>query len=123
MAVDIQRIFAEEIPALLTRHAATCRTIGATYQIDICGDSGGAWFLDVSETGPSLSPVRRPADCEITIDAIDFQQLYEDPHENGLPFFLDGRLKVTGNHLLVVKLQILFDLIDSARNDSRKEKL
>jgi len=112
MAVDIQKVFAEDLPVLLKRHASSCREIGATYQINISGSGGGAWFLDLSDAGPSLVASQHTADCEITLDVFDFQKLYENPYEMGLPLFLCGKLRVAGNRFLAVKLQKIFELVE-----------
>jgi putative sterol carrier protein len=109
MAVDIQKLFNEELPATLAKNADAAKQIGATYQINITGDGGGEWFIDVSPTGPKAEKGNPgKADCTITISAEDFQKLHENPQANGMQLFFAGKLKVAGNQMLAMKLQKLF---------------
>jgi putative sterol carrier protein len=106
MAVDVKKLFNEELPAALQKNAEDARTIGAKYQMNITGE--GEWNIDVSSTGPACKAGEGPADCTITIAAEDFQKLVENPQANGMQLFFAGNLKVTGNQMLAMKLQKLF---------------
>ncbi len=106
MAVDVKKLFNEELPAALEKNAEDARTIGAKYQMNITGE--GEWFIDVTSTGPSCKAGSGAADCTITIAADDFQKLIENPQANGMQLFFAGKLKVTGNNMLAMKLQKLF---------------
>ncbi len=105
MAVDIKKLFNEDLPAALTKNAEEAKAIGAKYQLNITGE--GEWAIDVSSTGPSCKPGTDTADCTITVAAEDFQKLYENPQANGMQLFFAGKLKVTGNQMLAMKLQKL----------------
>ena len=50
MAVDIKKLFNEDLPAALAKNAEDAKTIGAKYQMNITGE--GEWNIDVSATGP-----------------------------------------------------------------------
>ena len=106
MAVDIQKLFNEELPQALEKNADEAKTIGAKYQMNITG--AGEWHVDVSGTGPSCKSGTGEADCTITIAEEDFQKLMENPQANGMQLFFAGKLKVTGNQMLAMKLQKLF---------------
>ena len=108
MAVDIKKLFNQDLPAALAKNSEEAKAIGATYQLNVTGPSGGEWQIDVSATGPSCKPGTGPADCTITITAEDFQKLVENPQANGMQLFFAGKLKVTGNQMLAMKLQKLF---------------
>lgn len=111
MAVDIQKLFNDELPAALTKNPDAAKEIGAKYQINISGDGGGEWFIDVSDSGPKAEKgAPGGADCTIDISAEDFQKLHENPQANGMQLFFAGKLKVTGNQMLAMKLQKLFAL-------------
>jgi putative sterol carrier protein len=105
MAVDIKKLFNDDLPAQLSKNADDAKTIGAKFQINITGE--GAWHIDVSSSGPSCEPGEKPADCTITIAAEDFQKLLENP-QNGMQLFFAGKLKVAGNPMLATKLNKLF---------------
>lgn len=111
MAVDVKKLFNEELPAQLAKNAEDAKTIGAKYQINVTGDGGGEWFIDVSASGPSASAGNPGnADCTITLTSEDFQKLHENPDANGMQLFFAGKLKVQGNQMLAMKLKKLFAL-------------
>jgi hypothetical protein len=111
MAVDIQKLFNEELPAALEKHPDQAKQIGAKYQINISGEGGGSWFIDVSDTGPrSQQGEPGGADCVISLTVEDFQKLHENPQANGVQLYFAGKLKITGNQLLAMKLQKLFSI-------------
>jgi putative sterol carrier protein len=110
MAVDIQKLFNEDLPTQLAKNADAAKQIGATFQMNITGEGGGEWFIDVSANGPKSEKGTKPADCTITISVEDFQKLHENPQANGMQLFFAGKLKVTGNQMLAMKLQKLFTM-------------
>lgn len=111
MAVDIQKLFNEDLPASLVKHPDAAKEIGATYQMNITGEGGGEWFINVSATGPKAEKGNPGgADCTITVTSTDFQKLYENPQANGMQLFFAGKLKVAGNNMLAMKLSKLFTL-------------
>jgi putative sterol carrier protein len=110
MAVDIKKLFNEELPAAIAKNPAEAKAIGAKYQMNITGPTGGEWFVDVSDSGPSAKEGTGTADCTITISDEDFQKLVENPQANGMQLFFSGKLKVAGNQMLAMKLQKLFGL-------------
>lgn len=105
MAIDIKKLFNDELPAALIKNAEDAKTIGAKYQMNITGE--GEWNIDVSSTGPVCKAGTGEADCTITIASEDFQKLAENPQANGMPLFFAGKLKVAGNQMLAMKLQKL----------------
>ncbi len=109
MAVDIQKLFNEELPAALEKNGAAAQQIGAKYQINVTGEGGGEWFIDASSSGPRAEQGNPGgADCTITLSAEDFQKLHENPQANGMQLFFQGKLKVDGNPMLATKLNKLF---------------
>jgi len=111
MAVDIQKLFNEELPTGMQNKPDAATEIGATYQINIAGDDGGEWYLDCSANGPKAeSGNPGSADCTINISSDDFQKLLENPEANGMQLFFAGKLKVQGNQMLAMKLKKLFAL-------------
>jgi putative sterol carrier protein len=107
MAVDVKKLFNEEFPAALAKNAEDAKTMGAKFQLNIGGE--GEWFIDVTAAGPSCKPgTGEGADVTITIAGEDFQKLLENPQANGMQLFFSGKLKVTGNQMLAMKLQKLF---------------
>ena len=110
MAVDIQKLFNEEIPAKLAEHGDAAKQVGATFQINVTGDGGGEWFINASDTGPAIEKGTQPADCTITLTSEDFQKFHENPQANGMQLFFAGKLKIAGNQMLAMKLSKLFSI-------------
>ena len=108
MAVDIKKMFNDDLPAALAKNAEDAKTIGAKFQMNITGPTGGEWNIDVSASGPACTAGSKDADCTITMTDDDFQKLVENPQANGMQLFFAGKLKVTGNTMLAMKLQKLF---------------
>ena len=106
MAVDIKKLFNEDLPAGMAKNADDAKTIGAKYQINVTGE--GEWWIDATASGPVIKAGNDTADCTITIAAEDFQKLLENPQANGMQLFFAGKLKVAGNQMLAMKLQKLF---------------
>jgi hypothetical protein len=104
MAVDIKKLFNQDLPAALAKNPEEAKTIGATYQMNVTGPTGGQWHIDVTASGPSCMPGSAPADCTITIGDEDFQKLYESPSTAGMQLFFGGQLKLAGNTMLAMKL-------------------
>jgi putative sterol carrier protein len=109
MAVDVKKLFDQDLPAALAKNEAEAKSIGAKYQINVTG--AGSWFIDVSGSGPSIQAGEPGgADCTITISQEDFQKLHENPQANGMQLYMQQKLKVAGNPMLAMKLQKLFAL-------------
>ncbi|WP_437680471.1 SCP2 sterol-binding domain-containing protein [Sorangium sp. So ce131] len=111
MAVDIQKLFNEEIPSTLAKHPDVAKQIGGKFQINVTGEGGGEWFLDASDSGPKVEQGNPGnADVTITLAAEDFQKLHENPQANSMQLYFQGKLKVAGNQMLAMKLPKLFQL-------------
>jgi putative sterol carrier protein len=107
MAVDIAKLFNEDLPRVLAKNSEEAKAINATYQMNVTG--AGSWFIDLTASGPKVEAGEKPADCTVTIAADDFQKLQENPAA-GMQLFFAGKLKVSGNQMLGMKLQKLFSL-------------
>jgi putative sterol carrier protein len=111
MAVDIQKLFNTDLPAALAAHPDKAKELGAKYQINITVEGGGEWFIDVSDTGPKVEKGDPgTADVTIAMAVEDFHKLHENPQANGMQLFFAGKLRVSGNQMLAMKLSKLFDL-------------
>jgi len=111
MAVDIQQLFNEFLPAQLEKNADAAKQIGGKFQINITGEGGGQWYIDASDSGPKAEAAN-PGTADVTIEMAveDFHKLMENPQANGLQLFFAGKLKMTGNQMLAMKLNKLFTL-------------
>ena len=112
MAVDIKKLFDEQLPGAIAKSPETASAIGAKFQINIAGDGGGKWFIDCTDSPKAEAGEPGGADCTIDIAEEDFQKLVENPQANGMQLFFSGKLKVQGNQMLAMKLQKLFELAE-----------
>jgi putative sterol carrier protein len=113
MAVDIQKLFNEEVPAKIAGNSEAAKQINATYQFVIEGDDsgpGGEWFINVKDDPKCVAGNPGNAECTLKLKAADFQTLMEDPKTKGMQLFFSAKLKVEGNNMLAMKLQKLFEL-------------
>jgi putative sterol carrier protein len=112
MAVDIQKLFNELVPQGIANHTDKAKEINAKFQINITGDGGGEWFIDLTPDGlKSFAGNPGGADVVITMATEDFQKLQENPQANGMQLFFAGKLKVSGNQMLAMKLPKLFEVV------------
>lgn len=109
MAVDIKKLFNEELPAALGRNGEAARKIGGVYQMNITG--AGSWAIDLSKDPPTCTEgTAANAGATIEIAENDFQTLHANPGSEGMKLFFAGKLKVKGNQMLAMNLQKLFAL-------------
>jgi putative sterol carrier protein len=81
----------------------------ARIQLDLTGDQGGAWLLDVAERQCTVTEEKASeADVTVTMDADDFVALYSNKL-NPVQAFMSGRIKVAGNVGMVMQLLNWFD--------------
>ena len=111
MAVDIKKLFNEELPAQIAAHSDAAKALGAKFQINVTGEGGGEWFIDASDSGPSaVKGNPGGSDVAISLAVEDFHKLMENPQANSMQLFFAGKLKVSGNQMLAMKLTKLFSL-------------
>jgi putative sterol carrier protein len=110
--IDIRKFFNSDMPAALTTHAAAARAINARYQLSITGSTGGEWTLDLTPKGPSCTPGKNgTTDCTITCSDADFRTLCAKPEANAVSLFMSGKIKVSGNQALAMKLGKIVALV------------
>lgn len=109
MAVDVKKLFNEDLKGALERNPAEAKKIGGVYQLNITG--AGNWTIDLKRDQPTVTEGVNPnADTTIEISESDFQTLYANPQAEGMKLFFAGKLKVRGNQMMAMNLQKLFAL-------------
>lgn len=112
MAVNIPELFNTTLANALTNNPDGAKRIGGTYGLNITGEGGGNWKIDLASATPSVAQSATEitdAAVVITVAEGDFQTLVADPGA-GMKLFFAGKLKVKGNQMLAMKLKDLFAL-------------
>jgi putative sterol carrier protein len=101
--------FEERIPDVLQERGERLRNIGAVYEFQITGDSGGIWTLDLKNEPVTIEEKgANEADCTVVMQDASFVEMINGELKPQMAF-LTGKLKVTGNMGLALKLTMLFD--------------
>lgn len=97
---SVKSIFEDKI----AERAPKATDIDAIFFFDITGDDPGKWIVDLTDTG-EVRPATgdEKADCTIEMDAGDFKDLVYG-RQNGQMLFMAGKLTVSGNMGLALKL-------------------
>lgn len=101
--------FTEKVPQLIQSRAAKLKSIDAIYEFQISGADGGLWYLDLKSDPIGFGEGTHPdTDCTVVMKDKHFVKLINGEMNPKLAF-LTGKLKVTGNMALALKLSTLFD--------------
>lgn len=105
--MNIKSLFETDLPAALTAKAKEVREVNAVFQVNILGE--GEWNIDATSKGPTVTAGQGKSDCTITISSADFQALMAEPSK-AMSMFFSGKLKLSGNQMLAMKLTKLLKL-------------
>jgi putative sterol carrier protein len=103
---DVRKIFARMPEAFIPEKAAG---VAATIQLNLSGDGGGNWILDIKNgqldvsEGQAASP-----DLMLGMDAGDYVALSRG-EANPMGLFAAGKIKLQGNMNLALKFQEMFE--------------
>ena len=107
---DAADAFDTQVPAGLLLHPDKAREINAIYAFKISGEGGGEWTVDLTSDPPTcLRGASDKAQCTIEIEHEDFKTMLGDPNA-GMQLYFQGKLRVSGDPMLAMKLQELFKL-------------
>jgi putative sterol carrier protein len=110
MPKDAQELFNVLIPEGLKRYPDKAREVNAIYGFKISGDGGGEWTVDLTSNPPTCTTGDSgKAQCVISVSHEDFQTMLTDP-QAGMQLYFQGKLQVSGDPMLAMKLQQLIDL-------------
>lgn len=103
-------LFDNMLPAAIGKSPDKAKEVGAVYAFNVTGDGGGQWTVDLKSAEPGIKKGIQPgAECSIEVASADFMAMLGNP-AMGMQLFMQGKLKVTGNPMLAMKLQKLFSL-------------
>jgi putative sterol carrier protein len=103
--MDAKEYFEIELPKKLAADPASARSLAAVFQMNISGDGGGSWTVDLKSDPPACTAgAKDSADCTIAMTNEDFKAIRANP-QSAMQLFFQGKLKVQGNPMLATKLQ------------------
>jgi hypothetical protein len=103
-------LFDNILPGSIAKNPDAARQVNAIYVFKIGGDGGGEWTVDLASATPAvIKGVQPGAHCTIDVQHADFINMLQNP-ALGMQLFMQGKLRVSGDPMLAMKLQKLFSL-------------
>lgn len=104
--MTIQEIF-EGVKARVEANPEKFRHLNASYQFELTGEGGGIYHAQFAGGMHSLGKgaIANPG-CKVSVSAENFQQML-DGKLNATAAFMSGKLRITGDMGLAMKLQML----------------
>jgi putative sterol carrier protein len=100
----------EQLAAGITRVPDKARELDAIWGFKITGLGGGAWTVDCHANPPTcLQGDSGKAQCSVEVSSEDFKTMLSDPNA-GMQLYFQGKLRISGDPMLAMKLQQLFGL-------------
>ena len=110
LPTNASELFDVLVPKGLEQFPDKARELNAVYLFKITGDGGGEWTVDTTAATPSCTKGDSgKAQCTVTVAHDDFKTMLADPNA-GMQLYFQGKLRVSGDPMLAMKLQQLFDL-------------
>jgi putative sterol carrier protein len=107
---DAVELFDKQVPEGLAAHPDKAREVNAIYAFKISGEGGGEWTCDLTANPPTcVRGDTGKAQCTIDVAHDDFKTMLSDPNA-GMQLYFQGKLRVSGDPMLAMKLQQLFEL-------------
>jgi len=110
MPKDAADLFDNLVPEGLKQFPDKARELNAIYCFKITGDGGGEWTVDTTANPPScVKGDSGKAQCTVEVAHDDFKTMLSDPNA-GMQLYFQGKLRVSGDPMLAMKLQQFFAL-------------
>ena len=110
MPKDAADLFDNLVPQGLAANPDKARELNAIYCFKVSGDGGGEWTVDCTATPPSCTKGDSgKAQCTVDVSNEDFKTMLSDPNA-GMQLYFQGKLRVSGDPMLAMKLQQLFEI-------------
>ncbi len=101
---DVQTSFTRDIPRSIEKDIDKAKAVDAVFLFKVNGEDGGVWTVDMKDAPGVTEGDRGNAECTIELSTDDWKAMTEKPG-SAMQFFLQGKIRVTGNALLATKLQ------------------
>jgi putative sterol carrier protein len=107
---NAQDLFDNLVPKGLKQFPDKARELNAIYCFKISGEGGGAWLVDCTSNPPACTRDNgSKAQCVVEVSHADFKSMLDNP-STAMQLYFQGKLRVSGNTLLAMKLQQLFEI-------------
>jgi hypothetical protein len=109
-------VFDCEIPRLLPENPDIARKVNAVIGVEIHGEEGGYWTLDLTEDSAVTRGKTKEPKCTIIAHAEDFEALLEDGSvRDALKAFKEKRIQANGHIPTILKLESLLRSFNSSK--------
>jgi len=101
---DAQTSFTRDIPHSINRDVNKAKAVDAVFLFKVNGEDGGVWTVNMKDAPGVTEGDAGNAECTIELTTEDWKAMTEKPG-TAMQFFMQGKIRVTGNALLATKLQ------------------
>ncbi len=110
MPKDAQDLFNNLVPEGLKQYPDKAGEMNAIFCFKVTGDGGGEWTVDTVAKPPTCTQGDKGnAQCTVSVSNEDFKTMLSDPNA-GMQLYFQGKLQVSGDPMLAMKLQQLFEI-------------
>jgi putative sterol carrier protein len=106
--------FTHDIPNSIERDLEKAKAVDAVFLFRVNGDGGGIWTVNMKDTPGVTEGDSGNAECTIELSTDDWKAMTAKPGA-AMQFFMQGKIKVSGNALLATKLQAVIGHPPAAR--------
>lgn len=101
---DAHTSFTQDIPRSIANDPDKARAVDAVFLFKVNGEGGGTWTVNMKDAPGVVEGDSGHAECTIELSTEDWKAMTDKPG-SAMQFFMQGKIKVTGNALLATKLQ------------------
>jgi len=101
---DAKTSFTRDIPHSIESDVEKARSVDAVFLFRVNGEGGGIWTVNMKDAPGVTEGDTGNAECTIELSTADWKAMTDKPG-TAMQFFMQGKIKLTGNALLATKLQ------------------
>ena len=101
---DAQTSFTHDIPESIESDLEKAKAVDAVFLFKVNGEGGGVWTVNMKNQPGVREGDSGDAECTIEISTDDWKAMTEKPG-SAMQFFMQGKIKVSGNALLSTEHQ------------------